>query len=257
MTSERPRCFFFLMVSLLAYTLGCIATTTEIIAEDEVELLTTVTSTTTGQIVEVSSSVAALLRNPNNVAEPETLRVPFNNIPVISTKRPLPSTLTTTTTTTPVPLPTTGTSAIPTTTITMTSTTSPPKKENTPPTEPPTEPREGHLVPRKVPALGPFMHSCPRPEDIHPCECLEIANHYNKSQLETVTFCKNIRNTEVLKVAMKGMKGHFINYFVLDSCKLPPFPNGLFHNIGIGWMEALNSTVQFQESFFSCSNGCW
>jgi hypothetical protein len=66
--------------------------------------------------------------------------------------------------------------------------------------------------------------------------------------IETVVFCKNIRNVQVLSDAIKGfqgmdyyliinsieskinfflnsIQGHRINYFVLDGCKLPPFPN--------------------------------
>ncbi|KAH6924101.1 hypothetical protein HPB50_011711 [Hyalomma asiaticum] len=33
-------------------------------------------------------------------------------------------------------------------------------------------------------------------------------------------------------------------------------PNGLFHNVDIEWMEILNSTVQFEKNFFSCSKDC-
>ncbi|KAL1443652.1 hypothetical protein MTO96_045904 [Rhipicephalus appendiculatus] len=38
------------------------------------------------------------------------------------------------------------------------------------------------------------------------------------------------------------------------SC--PPSPNGLFHNVDVEWMEVLNSTVQFQKNFFTCSKDC-
>lgn len=97
--------------------------------------------------------------------------------------------------------------------------------------------------------------ACPRREDIHPCQCLEIPSKI-PGDVETVATCKNIRNQQVLSDALKGFQRHKINFFVLDSCKLPPFPNGLFHNVDIEWMEVLNSTVQFQKEFFGCSKGC-
>lgn len=97
--------------------------------------------------------------------------------------------------------------------------------------------------------------ACPRREDIHPCQCLEIPSKI-PGDIETVATCKNIRNQQVLSDALKGFQRHKINFFVLDSCKLPPFPNGLFHNIDVEWMEVLNSTVQFQKEFFACSKGC-
>lgn len=112
------------------------------------------------------------------------------------------------------------------------------------------------------PAMAPrtqLKDGCPRREDIHPCECLEIPkiSEVLKDEIETVVFCKTIRNSQVLQNAMKGMQGHIVDFMVLDSCKLPPFPNGLFFNIGIKWMEILNSTVQFKTNFFQCANNCW
>lgn len=105
-----------------------------------------------------------------------------------------------------------------------------------------------------------LKEGCPRKEDIHPCECLEIPKPDSASgegSIETVAFCKTIRNTQVLQNAMKGMQGHIIDFMVLDSCKLPPFPNGLFFNVGIKWMEILNSTVQLKQNFFECATNCW
>lgn len=112
------------------------------------------------------------------------------------------------------------------------------------------------------PAMAPttqLKDGCPRREDIHPCECLEIPKSGDGSTplVETVVFCKTIRNAQVLQNAMKGMQGHIIDFMVLDSCKLPPFPNGLFFNIGIKWMEILNSTVQLKTNFFQCASNCW
>lgn len=83
-------------------------------------------------------------------------------------------------------------------------------------------------------------------------EMIEEEEPINPDLMETVAFCKNIINTEVLTEALKGFQGnnlghcvdadddniilpsvcsivsrpgHRINYFVLDGCKLPPFPN--------------------------------
>ena len=84
-----------------------------------------------------------------------------------------------------------------------------------------------------------------QPEMIHP------------DLIETVAFCKNIRNVQVLTDAIKGFQGHRVNYFVLDGCKLPPFPNNLFQGVGIQWMEILNSTIQFHEPFFNCAKDCF
>lgn len=97
--------------------------------------------------------------------------------------------------------------------------------------------------------------ACPRREDIHPCQCIELPSKI-PGDVETVATCKNIRNQQVLSDALKGFQRYRINFFVLDSCKLPPFPNGLFHNVDIEWMEILNSTVQFEKNFFSCSKDC-
>ncbi|KAL3240205.1 hypothetical protein MRX96_047952 [Rhipicephalus microplus] len=85
--------------------------------------------------------------------------------------------------------------------------------------------------------------------------CIELPSKI-PGDVETVATCKNIRNHQVLSDALKGFQHHRINFFVLDSCKLPPFPNGLFHNVDVEWMEVLNSTVQFQKNFFTCSKDC-
>lgn len=148
-----------------------------------------------------------------------------------------------------------------------------------------------------------WILTCPRQEDIHPCDCLELDKRFDGAMLdisdvetkvnepdilstdsgsgepesttpkvpivevaerqelhpdmiETVAFCKNIRNVQVLTDAIKGFRGHRINFFVLDGCKLPPFPNNIFKGIGILWMEILNITMQFHEPFFDCAKGC-
>lgn len=106
-----------------------------------------------------------------------------------------------------------------------------------------------------VPGSGSQAPACPRREDVHPCQCIEIPSKI-PGDVETVAMCKNIRNHQVLRDALKGFQNHRINFFVLDSCKLPPFPNGLLHNVQVEWMEILNSTVQFQKDFFGCSKGC-
>ncbi|CAG2110438.1 unnamed protein product, partial [Medioppia subpectinata] len=121
---------------------------------------------------------------------------------------------------------------------------------------------------------------CPKQEYIHPCDCLELDKRETEFEgsgggdvesgttgppnvgftieeaihpdlIETVAFCKNIRNVQVLTDAIKGFQGHRINYFVLDGCKLPPFPNSLFNDVNILWMEILNSTLQFHENYFN------
>ncbi|XP_076334937.1 uncharacterized protein LOC143238530 [Tachypleus tridentatus] len=106
----------------------------------------------------------------------------------------------------------------------------------------------------------PILHKCPLKPHIHPCMCLEVprsqSDARNESDIEIVAFCKTIRNVEVLQSAMKGFQHHEVDYFVMDGCKLPPFPNGLFHNIKINWIEILNSTIQFQDSFLSCAKDC-
>ncbi|KFM81593.1 hypothetical protein X975_02295, partial [Stegodyphus mimosarum] len=127
--------------------------------------------------------------------------------------------------------------------------------------DPPRPGATSSLFPVNAPTTS-LKVGCPRREDIHPCECLEIPNPEASTadgevQIETVAFCKTIRNSQVLQNAMKGMQGHVIDFMVLDSCKLPPFPNGLFFNVGIKWMEILNSTVQLKQNFFECASNCW
>lgn len=68
-------------------------------------------------------------------------------------------------------------------------------------------------------------------------------------KLEVVAHCKNIQNPQVLREAIKGFRGHQVNYLVIDSCKVPPFPNDLFNGIDIRWLEMTNSTVQFHNNF--------
>uniref|UniRef100_T1JTN7 Uncharacterized protein n=1 Tax=Tetranychus urticae TaxID=32264 RepID=T1JTN7_TETUR len=74
--------------------------------------------------------------------------------------------------------------------------------------------------------------------------------------IETVVFCKHIYSREQLMESMKAFKGHRINYLVIDSCSIPPFPTNIFNQINILWMEVLNSTVQFRETFFECGAAC-
>ncbi|KAK8772219.1 hypothetical protein V5799_024537 [Amblyomma americanum] len=141
---------------------------------------------------------------------------------------------------------------VPITTTTMTTTTRrPPTLAPAPAARPKGSPLTTFL------AEGPQSDdlACPRREDIHPCQCIEIPSRI-PGDVETVATCKNIRNHQVLSDALKGFQHYRINFFVLDSCKLPPFPNGLFHNVNVEWMEVLNSTVQFQRNFFTCSKDC-
>lgn len=84
---------------------------------------------------------------------------------------------------------------------------------------------------------------------------VEVETAINPDHIETVVFCKNIRSVQVLTTAIRGFQGHRVNYFVLDGCKLPSFPNNLFKGIHIVWMEILNSTMQFHDNFFH-SNTC-
>lgn len=70
-----------------------------------------------------------------------------------------------------------------------------------------------------------------------------------ESQAEVVAFCRNIQNPQVLRDAIKGFRGHQVSYFVIDSCKVPPFPNDLFSGIDVRWLEMSNSTVQFHNNF--------
>ncbi|CAN7995497.1 unnamed protein product [Ixodes hexagonus] len=97
--------------------------------------------------------------------------------------------------------------------------------------------------------------ACPRMEDIHPCKCVEF-NGITPGSIETVVTCKNIRNKEVLVTAVQGFRHHHINYFVIDTCNIPPFPNKMLNNVKVGWMEIVNSTVTMEGSFFSCSKDC-
>ncbi|RWS25699.1 hypothetical protein B4U80_08856 [Leptotrombidium deliense] len=74
--------------------------------------------------------------------------------------------------------------------------------------------------------------------------------------IETLVFCKNIRHLQVLEDALKGFSGHRVDHFILDSCKLPPFPTNLFKKINILWMEIVNSTVVLQHTFLNCAADC-
>lgn len=67
--------------------------------------------------------------------------------------------------------------------------------------------------------------------------------------VEVVVYCRNIQNPQVLRDAIKGFRGHQISYFVIDSCKVPSFPNDLFTNIDVRWLEMSNTTVQFHNNF--------
>lgn len=116
--------------------------------------------------------------------------------------------------------------------------------------------------------------------DITPCDCLELekgsGNEFedeliNNATLsddyevnyevhpdiiETVVFCKHISHRSTLINALKSFKGYRISYLVIDSCELPPFPTNIFNQINIQWMEIVNSTIQFKESFFECGGSC-
>lgn len=139
----------------------------------------------------------------------------------------------------------------------------------------------GQLLLHEKRSINSYNLKCPKQEYIHPCDCLELDKRVDsefegsgevesESQttntptvdltieevihpdlIETVAFCKNIRNVHVLTEAIKGFQGHRINYLVLDGCKLPPFPNSLFNGVNILWMEILNSTLQFHENYFN------
>ncbi|KAH9388582.1 hypothetical protein TYRP_007923, partial [Tyrophagus putrescentiae] len=122
-----------------------------------------------------------------------------------------------------------------------------------------------------------YDYRCPKLHYIHPCYCeeldkrlemmegsgdappeaasnstptVEIEEPLTQDQIETVAYCKNIRNEQVLTEAIRGFQGHRINFFVIDGCKLPHFPNDLFKGIHVVWMEILNSTLQFHDNFF-------
>lgn len=68
-------------------------------------------------------------------------------------------------------------------------------------------------------------------------------------KVEVVAYCRNIQNPQVLRDAIKGFRGHQVNYFVIDSCKMPSFPNDLFVGIDVRWLEMSNSTLQFHNNF--------
>uniref|UniRef100_V5GK97 Putative secreted protein n=1 Tax=Ixodes ricinus TaxID=34613 RepID=V5GK97_IXORI len=102
---------------------------------------------------------------------------------------------------------------------------------------------------------GKPRRACPRMEDIHPCKCVEF-NGITPGSIETVVTCKNIRNKEVLVTAVQGFRQHTVNYFVIDTCNIPPFPNKMLNNVKVGWMEIVNSTVTMEGGFFSCSKDC-
>ncbi|CAG2166336.1 unnamed protein product [Oppiella nova] len=146
-------------------------------------------------------------------------------------------------------------------------------------------PQSGQISGHEKRSANVYDLRCPKQEYIHPCDCLEldkrldaefegsgggdeesgttgapavgltIEEAIHPDLIETVAFCKNIRNVQVLTDAIKGFHGHRINYFVLDGCKLPPFPNSLFNGVNILWMEILNSTLQFHENYFN-SKAC-
>ena len=129
------------------------------------------------------------------------------------------------------------------------------------------------------PSVSSFSVRCPRSSDIYPCDCLELekgsGNEFENSDslndtlsddyyseevhpdiIETVVFCKHIYHKTILMNALKSFKGYRINYLVLDSCELPPFPTNIFSQINVQWMEIVNSTIQFRETFFECGGSC-
>ncbi|RWS05783.1 hypothetical protein B4U79_09360 [Dinothrombium tinctorium] len=135
-----------------------------------------------------------------------------------------------------------------------------------------------------------FNVRCPRAADIHPCTCYEIvkgmetefveeetvsqngsnvteveivfkeeisrAKQPHPDTIETVVFCRNIDNLQVLTEALKGFNGHRVDHFVLDGCKLPPFPTKLFKKINILWMEIVNTNIVLKQSFLNCATDC-
>lgn len=122
-----------------------------------------------------------------------------------------------------------------------------------------------------------YNFRCPGMDKIKPCDCLEIQKglssddyvneSFNESIddipieshpdiIETVVFCKHIYDVKSLIQSISSFKGHRINYLVIDSCNLPSFPNNLFKEINVLWMEILNSTIQFREQFFDCASNC-
>lgn len=76
-----------------------------------------------------------------------------------------------------------------------------------------------------------------------------LSESAEQQKVEVVAYCRNIQNPQVLREAVKGFRGHQVNYFVIDSCKVPPFPNDLFVGIDVRWLEMSNSTVQFHNNF--------
>uniref|UniRef100_A0A224YQH6 Uncharacterized protein n=1 Tax=Rhipicephalus zambeziensis TaxID=60191 RepID=A0A224YQH6_9ACAR len=214
-------------------------------------------STTTAASSTRESSAAPTRPSLSNAYPP--VRV---STPKVETEPPVhtsPSTTRSTTTTTTTTSTTTTTTRRPTTTPPTTTTTTTRRATTAaalvPPAAAPVRPRRP-MTTYSVPTQSRSDNSaCPRREDIHPCQCIELPSKI-PGDVETVATCKNIRNHQVLSDALKGFQHHRINFFVLDSCKLPPFPNGLFHNVDVEWMEVLNSTVQFQKNFFTCSKDC-
>uniref|UniRef100_A0A131YGG1 Uncharacterized protein n=1 Tax=Rhipicephalus appendiculatus TaxID=34631 RepID=A0A131YGG1_RHIAP len=212
-------------------------------------------STTTAASSTREPSVAPTRPSLSNAYPPVRVSTPkVENEPPVHTSPSTTRSTTTTTTTT-----STTTTRRPTTT-TPTTTTTTTRRATTaaalvPPAAAPARPRRPPTT-YSVPTQSRSDDSaCPRREDIHPCQCIELPSKI-PGDVETVATCKNIRNHQVLSDALKGFQHHRINFFVLDSCKLPPFPNGLFHNVDVEWMEVLNSTVQFQKNFFTCSKDC-
>lgn len=76
-----------------------------------------------------------------------------------------------------------------------------------------------------------------------------FASDPSEPKAEVVAYCRNIQNPQVLRSAIKGFRGHQVTYFVIDSCKVPAFPNDLFQGIDVRWLEMTNSTVQFHNNF--------
>lgn len=77
-----------------------------------------------------------------------------------------------------------------------------------------------------------------------------LANQeFGSDKVEILAYCKNIQNPQVLRDAIKGFRGHQVNYFVIDNCRLPPFPNDMFDGMDVKWLEMSNSTVQFHNNY--------
>jgi len=108
---------------------------------------------------------------------------------------------------------------------------------------------------------------CPNQHLIHPCRCklIDLRNsedehnltelvdsvgpHTPRDLIETVVHCTNIHHRDVMREAIRGFRGHRVNFLIIDSCHLPPFPNNWFAGIDIKWMELLNMSVQFSDNF--------